>query len=101
MVKVLILFGHPVDLTKFDYYFDQEHRKIISTIPNLQSSKIDYVAGDVVGTNATYRIVELVFDTENDMQEGLNSKSGQLMASDYSNFATGGVSVLLCQTSDL
>lgn len=101
VVKVLILFGHPIDQEIFDHYFDQNHRKLIEQIPNLQASQINHVAGAVTGENPFYCIVELEFNTEKDMREGLNSKSGQLMASDFSNFASGGVSVLLCQTTDI
>jgi uncharacterized protein (TIGR02118 family) len=101
VVKVLILFGYPIDQEIFDHYFEQNHRKLIEQIPNLQASKINHVAGAVTGESPFYCIVELEFNTEKDMRESLNSESGQLMASDFSNFASGGVSVLLCQTTDI
>ena len=101
VVKVLILFGYPIDQEIFDHYFEQNHRKLIEQIPNFQASRINHVAGAVTGENPFYCIVELEFNTEKDMRESLNSESGQLMASDFSNFASGGVSVLLCQTTDI
>jgi hypothetical protein len=33
------------------------------------------------------------------MQEGLNSKIGQKMASDFNKFASGGVTILFCQSN--
>jgi hypothetical protein len=44
-------------------------------------------------------IVELHFSSQEAMQEGLNSKIGQKMAGDFKRFASGGVSILFCQSN--
>ena len=100
MVKVMVLFGTPMVKESFDLYFEQTHCGLMAKLPKLQASSINYVAGAVTGEAPYYVIVELEFNTEAEMQNGLNSKSGQLMARDYSNFASGGVTVLLCHTMD-
>jgi len=56
------------------------------------------VAGAVTGENTYHLTVELELSSEEEMQNGLNSESGQIMARDFSNFASGGVTVLPCQT---
>jgi hypothetical protein len=45
-----------------------------------------------------YLVVELEFSSEKMMRNGLNSELGQTMAKDFSNFASGGVTVLLCHS---
>ena len=100
MVKVLVLFGMPLDKEVFDLHFEETHYPLIEKLPDLQASRINYVAGVVTGEAPYYRIVELEFSSEETMQKGLNSRSGQLMAQDFSNFASGGVTILLCQTQN-
>ncbi len=101
MVKVLVLFGPPLDKESFDSYFKHTHLPLIAKLPNLQASRTNFVAGAVTGENTYHLIVELEFSSEEEMQNGLNSESGQIMARDFSNFASGGVTVLPCQTQEV
>ncbi len=96
MVKVLILFGNPVDIPFFEQYFERVHRPLLAEIPELQAVQINQVAGAVVGESSFHLVVELQFLSEEAMQEGLNSDQGQAMARDLPNFASGGVTILLC-----
>ena len=100
MVKVLLLFGKPVDREAFDHYFEQTHRPLLAKLPDLGALRINHVAGAVTGESPFYLIVELEFSSEEAMQIGLNSDLGQTMAKDFSNFASGGITVLLCQSQD-
>lgn len=95
MVKVLVLFGIPIDKDSFDRHFETAHCPLLKEIPELQAIGVSVVEGVVAGELPVYRIVELQFDSESAMQEGLNSEAGQTMASDFSAFATGGVTVLI------
>ena len=96
----MVLFGTPMEKETFDLHFQKTHCPLIAKLPKLQASSINYVAGAVIGESPYYIIVELEFNTEQDMQNGRNSKFGQLMARDYSNFASGGVTVLFCNTQN-
>lgn len=100
MVKVLVLFGPPLDIESFDFYFKHTHLPLIAKLPDLQASRTNFVAGAVTGENPYHLIVELEFSSEEEMQNGLNSESGQIMARDFGNFASGGVTVLPCRTQD-
>ena len=96
MVKVLILFGNPVDIPSFEQHFERVHRPLLAQVPQLQAVQINKVAGAVVGESSFHLVVELQFVSEEAMQEGLNSDQGQTMARDLANFASGGVTILLC-----
>ncbi len=99
-VKVLILFGKPVDEDLFGHHFESVHRKLLEDFEGLQRCAINYVAGAVTGESPFHLLVELQFATETEMQRALNSAAGQAMARDFTNFASGGVSVLLCRSDE-
>jgi len=95
MHKVLILFGPPVDKAAFARYFEETHRPILDSLPHLGAIEVNWVAGSVSGDLPVHLLVELLFPTEETLQDGLNSVAGQKMARDYSSFASGGVTILL------
>jgi uncharacterized protein (TIGR02118 family) len=99
MVKVLLLFGQPLDREAFNRYFERTHRPLLATLPDLEALRVNQVAGAVTGESPFSLIIELEFSSEESMQTGLNSESGQTMARDFSDFASGGVTVLLCNSS--
>jgi uncharacterized protein (TIGR02118 family) len=101
MVKVLILFGIPEDAGKFDEYFEETHRALLNALPGVYQLIINRVAGVAVGDLPYYLIVEIHFQSEQQMQSSLNSEPGQAMARDYSKFATGGTTVLICQSHSM
>ncbi len=98
MVKVLILFGIPEDTGNFDQYFEDTHRALLKALPDVYQLIINRVAGVAVGDSMYHLVVEIHFQSEQRMQSSLNSESGQAMARDYSKFATGGATVLFCQS---
>ncbi len=98
MVKVLVLFGDPVDIPLFEQHFERVHRPLLAQIPQPHAFQINNVAGAVVGEPSFHLVVELHFLSEEAMQEGLNSDQGQAMARDLANFASGGVTILLCHS---
>ncbi len=95
MYRVLILFGPPVDKAAFARYFEETHRPILDNLPHLEAVEVNWVAGSVTGALQVHLLVELLFPAEGALQDGLNSGAGQKMASDYPNFASGGVTILL------
>ena len=101
MVKVLILFGIPKDAGKFDEYFDHTHRALLEALPGVCQLIVNHVAGVAVGDLPYYLIVEIHFQSEQQMQHSLNSTPGQAMARNYSKFASGGTTVLFCQSQSM
>jgi uncharacterized protein (TIGR02118 family) len=94
-VKVLVLFGIPIDKEHFDRHFDATHCPLLTEIPALEKIGVSAVEGAIIGESPVYRVVELLFESEAAMREGLNSEVGQSMARDFDAFATGGVTVLV------
>ena len=98
MVKVLVLFGNPIDPQAFDRHFEQLHQPLLAEVPGLDELHINRVSGAAKGDSPFYLIAELWFASEEAMQGGLNSELGQRMAQDFGSFASGGVTVLFCQS---
>ncbi len=95
MDKVLILFGPPVDGAAFARYFEETHRPLLDRLPRLGAVEANWVTGAVIGDVTVHLLVELNFASEQALQDGLNSDAGQKMARDYPSFASGGVTILL------
>ena len=101
MVKILILFGNPEDHVQFDEYFDHTHRELLKALPGVDELVVNHVSGVAIGDPPYYLIVEIHFESERRMQISLNSGHGQAMARDYSNFATGGATILFCHSNSM
>ncbi len=95
MYKVLILFGPPLDKAAFGRYFEESHRPMLDSLAHSDSVEVNWVAGSVSGDLPVHLLVELIFATEEALQDALNSDAGQRMARDYPSFASGGVTILL------
>ncbi len=95
MYKVLVLFGPPVDKAAFARYFEETHRPMLDSLPHSEAIEVNWIARLVTGNVPVHLLVELIFPTEEALQDGLNSAAGQKMARDYPNFASGGVTILL------
>jgi uncharacterized protein (TIGR02118 family) len=100
MVKVLVLFGAPVDLQAFGRHFEQVHEPLLVELPGLRAFDVLDVSGAARGVSPFHLIVELQFASEQDMQSCLNSEQGQRMARDFGRFASGGVTVLFCHSRE-
>ncbi|MBW1756888.1 MAG: EthD family reductase [Deltaproteobacteria bacterium] len=98
MVKVIVLFGNPIDPPGFDQHFEQVHQPLLGKLPGLQALDINRVSGAAKGDSPFYLIAELCFASEEAMQSGLNSELGQQMARGFGSFASGGVTVLFCES---
>ncbi len=99
MTKVLLLFGNPVDKSDFDEHFEKTNLPLLVQVPRVDDVLINRVAGAAIGDSPFHIIVELHFSSQKAMQVGLNSKTGQKMAGDFKNFASGGVTILFCQSN--
>jgi uncharacterized protein (TIGR02118 family) len=101
MVKAIMLFGNPVDTNEFDAYLEAKSLPMLLNLPHVHGIKVNRVAGAAIGESPFYLMVELEFSSEEKMQEGLNSEIGQTIGRDLKNFASGGVTVLFCNTNTI
>ena len=91
MIKVIVLYGHPVDAAAFEKYYRDVHTPITRKIPNLDRLELTtLLPGMDGGKPPYYRMTELYFATAEIMMAAFNSPEGKAAGDDLANFATGG-----------
>ena len=96
MVKITVLYGHPTDPAAFEQYFNERHVPLVEQMPNLRRfEKALVVATPDGGESPYYRVVELYFDSQEELQASRATPEGRAPGEDTPNYATGGVTVLI------
>jgi uncharacterized protein (TIGR02118 family) len=96
MLKVTVLYGHPTSPDDFEQYYEEKHAPIASKINGVLRFELTrFSAGPDGSRPAFYRMAELYFTGQDQMQAAMASPEGQATISDIANFATGGATVLV------
>jgi len=96
MIKVTVLYGHPIDTVAFENYYATTHTPIALTMKGVSRMELTKFFKDTGGTDAAfYRMAELYFTDAEEMQKTMDSAEGKATGADLSNFATGGVTFLV------
>ncbi|WP_369994139.1 EthD family reductase [Winogradskyella sp.] len=96
MLKLTVLYGHPKDAEAFEKYYNEKHLPLAATMEGIAKLELTKFVGTPNGQKAEYyRMAELYFSSPEQMQETMSSPEGQATTDDLSNFATGGVNVIV------
>jgi uncharacterized protein (TIGR02118 family) len=96
MQKLTVLYGHPKDDEAFEKYYNETHLPLAATMKGVAKLELTKFLGTPDGKKADYyRMAELYFKSPEQMQETMSSPEGQATTNDLSNFATGGVNVIV------
>lgn len=102
MIKLTVLYGHPKDPAAFEQYYAQTHTPIALRMKGLRRFEVAKVTGTPDGSPAPYyRFADLCFDDMAHLQSVLGSQEGKDTAADLTNFATGGVTLIISEVQDL
>jgi uncharacterized protein (TIGR02118 family) len=100
MTKIYALYRTPADPAAFERYYFDRHVPLAKTIPGLRSYEVTRGPIAAMGGPAPYHLIAtLSFDSRAAIDAALASPQGQATAGDLGNFATGGVDVLIAETS--
>lgn len=98
MIKVTVLYGQPTDPEAFEKYYSEVHMPIAAKVPQVAKLELTKFFGTPDGsTPEFYRMAEIYYASEADMQASLGSDEGKTAVGDIPNFATGGAKVLIGQ----
>lgn len=101
MLKLTVLYGHPTDTEAFEKYYNEKHLPLAATMEGVAKLELTKFMGTPDGQKADYyRMAELYFTSPEQMQETMASPEGQATVNDLSNFATGGVNVIVGVTEN-
>ena len=96
MIKATVLYGHPADPQAFEKYYAETHLPLVTKAQGVTKAEYTKFLPNADGTpSAYYRMAELYFPGPGEMQQSMGSPEGQAMAADLSNFATGGVTIMV------
>src|SRR5206468_8980946 len=94
--KVTVLYGHPTSTDAFEKYYSGTHLPLAATMKGVARLELTkFVNGPDGGKPAFYRMAEVLFGSEAQMQQTLGSSEGKATVADLGKFATGGVTVLI------
>ncbi len=95
MWKITVLYGYPKNPDDFERYYEEKHGPIASKMSGvLRFELTKFSIGPDGSRPAFYRMAELYFASQEQMQASIASPEGQATVSDIANFATGGATVL-------
>ena len=98
MIKITVLYGHPDDPAAFEQHFDERHIPLVEKMPNLRRFEKALVVATPDGSRPPYyRVVELYFDSEEELQGSMATPEGRAPGEDVPNYATGGATVLIAE----
>ena len=96
MMKVTVLYNHPTNPDEFEKYYSSSHLPLAAKVKGVDRLELTkFVAGPDGGKPAYYRMAELYFTNQAQMDETLGSPEGQAVVADLQKFATGGVSMMI------
>ncbi len=99
MAKVYALYRQPTDAAAFDRYYFDRHVPLAKTLPGLRGYEVTRGPIAALGGPAPYHLIAtLSFDSRPAIDAAFASPQGKVVAGDLSNFATGGVDVLIADT---
>ena len=99
MKKITVLYKHPKDPKMFKSYYNNKHLPLVDKMKGLAKTEITEIQGSLGGEPSDYFLMaELYFKDEAQMQKSMGSPEGQAVANDLSNFATGGVTIMIGNT---
>ena len=94
MIKATLLYGHPTHADEFEKYYADTHLPLAAKMPGVARLELTkFLPGPEGAKPAFYRMAELYFPSEAQMQATLGSPEGKVAVADLANFATGGVTI--------
>lgn len=101
MIKLTVLYGHPQDDQAFERYYAETHLPIAAKIGGVARLELtQFKPGPDGSKPGYYRMAEIYFQNESQLESQLGSKEGQAAVADLPNFATGGVMMLIGSVED-
>jgi uncharacterized protein (TIGR02118 family) len=96
MIKLTVLYSHPEDPESFEKYYEETHLPLVAKAKGVAKSELTRFLPNPDGSEAAYyRMAELYFNGPDKLQQTMDSPEGQAMADDLSNFASGGVTIMV------
>src|SRR5215203_4637999 len=101
MLRLFALYGRPTDPGAFDRHYRATHIGLARRLPGLRRYTISRGLGAMQGESPYQLVAELDFDARAALDAALSGPEGRAVVDDLANFATGGVTLLVCEVEDV
>jgi len=86
MMKFVVMFRTPDAPADFENAYN-DFLALVERMPHIQRRQVVHIMGSPLGEAPYYRMLEIYFDTQEDMQESLMSPAGQEAGNELRRFA--------------
>ncbi|SDN99930.1 conserved hypothetical protein [Klenkia soli] len=90
-----VAYGHPADPAAFDEHYRSTHLPLAEKLPGVRGLRALHTASLGEDPAPYHLVVELTFDSLDQLRTGLGSPQGQAAAADLANFADGGATLFV------
>jgi uncharacterized protein (TIGR02118 family) len=102
MIRLSVLYGHPIDPKAFDSYYAEVHLPLAKKIKGLRK----WTVGKILGTPGDepapyYYVADLYAESRAAMEDILASPEGQAAVADVPNYATGGATFIYTEVKEI
>jgi uncharacterized protein (TIGR02118 family) len=102
MIRVVALHNPPVELSSYDDYYVNVHMPLVRRVPGVRNIRYGKVLRGADGGLPPYFLIsDVYFDDEAALERALKSHEMAAAFADVPNFATGGVSIMICEAEDV
>jgi uncharacterized protein (TIGR02118 family) len=100
VIRIVSLHGHPDDPADFDRYYRDVHTPLVQRIPGVRNIRFGRVVGTSDDSRPYYLVSDVYFDDAAALEAAQASPEMAAALADVPNFATGGVTIMLCEYED-
>jgi uncharacterized protein (TIGR02118 family) len=101
MVRIVALHGIPNDAEAFERHYREIHTPLVQRLPGVRNYRFGRVIRTSDGSGPPYFMVsDTYFDDIEALEAALDSPEMAEAMADVPNFATGGVTILFCESED-
>ncbi len=95
MVRLIALYNQPNDRDAFDAHYRDVHAPMVERYPNLRSLRLTKLEGAAGRPGPYYLMAEMIFDSQHDLDDAVDSAPSAESVRDLRNFAQAGVTVFV------
>ena len=96
MMKLTVLYGQPTNTEAFEQHYGTVHLPAVAKVPGVARAEYTrFVAAADGGKPGFYRMAELYFRDQAQMEQSLGSPAGKAVVADASQLATGGLTIIV------